>query len=84
MIMGGTPFYLNMVDKQYSLPQNIDMLFFAEGAELSNEYEFLFRSLFKDSILYRRIVELLAKKKGGYDKRRCDEGVASHIGRKTV
>ncbi len=65
MIMGGTPFYLNMIDKQYSLPQNIDMLFFAEGAELSNEYEFLFRSLFKDSILYRRIVELLAKKKVG-------------------
>ena len=65
MIMGGTPFYLNMIDKQYSLPQNIDMLFFAEGAELSNEYEFLFRSLFKDSILYRRIVELLAKKKMG-------------------
>lgn len=27
MIMGGTPFYLNMIDKQYSLPQNIDMLF---------------------------------------------------------
>lgn len=65
MIMGGTPFYLNMIDKQYSLPQNIDMLFFAEGAELSNEYEFLFRSLFKDSILYRRIVELLAQKKVG-------------------
>ncbi len=65
MIMGGTPFYLNMVDKQYSLPQNIDMLFFAEGAELSDEYDFLFRSLFQDSVLYRRIVELLAKRKVG-------------------
>ena len=65
MIMGGTPFYLNMIDKEYSLPQNIDMLFFAEGAELANEYEFLFRSLFKDSVVYRRIVELLAKRKIG-------------------
>ncbi len=65
MIMGGTPYYLNMIDKQYSLPQNIDMLFFAEGAELAGEYEFLFRSLFRDSVLYRRIVELLARKKTG-------------------
>ena len=65
MVMGGTPFYLNLLDKQYSLPQNIDMLFFAEGAELADEYEFLFRSLFKDSVLYRRIVEMLAKKKIG-------------------
>ncbi len=65
MIVGGTPFYLNMIDKQYSLPQNIDHLFFANGAELSDEYEFLFRSLFNDSVLYRRIVELLAKKKAG-------------------
>ena len=65
MVMSGTPFYLNLLDKQYSLPQNIDMLFFAEGAELANEYEFLFRSLFKDAVLYRRIVELLARKKTG-------------------
>ena len=65
MVMGGTPFYLNLLDKQYSLPQNIDMLFFAVGAELADEYEFLFRSLFKDSVLYRRIVELLAKKRIG-------------------
>ena len=68
MIMGGTPYYLDMLDKQYSLPQNIDTIFFAEGAELANEYEFLFRSLFKDSILYRRIVELLAKKKIGMSR----------------
>lgn len=68
MIMGGTPYYLDMLDKQYSLPQNIDKIFFAEGAELANEYEFLFRSLFKDSNLYRRIVELLAKKKTGMNR----------------
>lgn len=40
-------------------------LFLAEGAELAHEYEFLFRSLFKDSVLYRRIVKLLARKKTG-------------------
>lgn len=68
MIMGGTPYYLDMIDKQYGLPQNVDALFFAEGAELAHEYEFLFRSLFKDSVLYRRVVELLAKKKMGMSR----------------
>ncbi len=82
MIMGGTPYYLNMIDKEYSLPQNIDALFFAEGAELASEYEFLFRSLFKDSILYRRIVELLAKKKKGMTREEITKALNTTSGGK--
>lgn len=65
MILGGTPYYLQMLQKGYSLAQNIDRLFFSENAELREEYSFLFRSLFKDSALYRSTVELLSKKAGG-------------------
>lgn len=62
MTMGGTPFYLSKVDKSLSLSQNIDRLFFHHSGELRMEYDLLFKSLFKESKIYKRIVELLAKK----------------------
>ena len=62
MSLGGTPFYLDMLKKGLSTSQNIDNLFFSDNAPLAEEYTFLFKSLFNDSIMYRRIVELLAKK----------------------
>ena len=65
MILGGTPYYLQMLQKGYSLSQNIDYLFFSENAELRDEYGFLFRSLFNDSAIYRATVELLSKKAKG-------------------
>lgn len=65
MILGGTPYYLQMLQKSYSLSQNIDYLFFSENAELKDEYTFLFRSLFNNSAIYRNVVELLSKKSKG-------------------
>lgn len=65
MILGGTPYYLQMLQKGLSLSQNIDHLFFEENAELKDEYNFLFRSLFNDSSIYRSTVELLSKKAKG-------------------
>ena len=43
----------------------IDDLFFRQGAPLRTEFDFLFRSLFKDSKMYRNIVEVLATKLKG-------------------
>lgn len=68
MALGGTPFYLDLLRPALSVSQNIDQLFFAEGAPLRNEYDFLFRSLFNDAPTYRRIVELLATKLKGLTK----------------
>ena len=56
MCVGGTPFYLNMFNPMFSVTQNIDELFFSEDAPLKKEFPFLFRSLFNDSITYKRIV----------------------------
>lgn len=60
MILGGTPYYLDMLRPSKSMTQNIDELFYSETAPLRDEYEFLFRSLFNDAPTYRRIVESLA------------------------
>lgn len=65
MAMGGTPYYLNMMRRNESVAQNMDRLFFASNAPLRKEYDFLFRSLFNESTLYRRVVETLAKKQKG-------------------
>ena len=62
MIFGGIPYYLDMLEKGIPFEQNIDNLFFRTGAPLRTEYEFLFRSLFKSSAVYRQVVEVLAKK----------------------
>ena len=65
MVMGGTPYYLDMMRKSLSVAQNIDMLFFAENAPLRSEFDFLFKSLFNDSALYKTVVETLASKGKG-------------------
>ena len=82
MAMGGTPYYLDMIDKSLGLPANIDRLFFEEGAELSKEYDILFRSLFKDAAIYRRIVEHLAKKSMGMTRDQLSAAIKMSAGGK--
>ena len=60
MIMGGIPYYLDMLDKNLPFNRNIDNLFYRNGAPLRAEYDFLFRSLFKSSEIYRKVVEVIA------------------------
>lgn len=80
MIVGGTPYYLAKMDRKQSVAQNIDRLFFHHAGELRNEYDFLFRSLFKDSALYRRVVELLASKSMGMTREEIGEFLGISIG----
>lgn len=65
MILGGTPYYLSLLRSELTLWQNIDEAFFSQDAALRTEYGFLFKSLFSDASLYRRIVEALATKLKG-------------------
>ncbi|MBR1791967.1 MAG: ATP-binding protein [Bacteroidaceae bacterium] len=68
MTMGGIPYYLDMLENHLSLNENIDLLFFHEGAILRTEYDFIFRSLFKNSKIYRAVVELLATRSSGMSR----------------
>ena len=65
MTMGGIPYYLNMMEKGVPIDSCIDRLFFAHGAPLRGEFEFLFRSLFSDSKIYRMVIETLSSKMKG-------------------
>lgn len=62
MVMGGIPYYLDMLKPYLTVEENVDELFFDEGAVLKAEYNYVFRSLFKNSELYQSVVETLATK----------------------
>lgn len=65
MIMGGIPFYLRLLDRKYSLNENIDHIFFAKRAELWNEFHHLYKTLFSNSDQYIKVVQALGKKRKG-------------------
>ena len=69
MTMGGIPYYIDMLEGSMSLNENIDHLFFEEGAALRTEYDFIFRSLFRNSKVYRSVVELLATRSSGMSRK---------------
>lgn len=82
MVIGGIPYYLDMLEPSRTVNENIDNLFFSEGAVLHTEYDFIFRSLFKDSRLYRSIVEILAKKSIGMTRDDIIESMGTDSGGK--
>lgn len=65
MILGGIPYYLRLLEKELSLGQNIDRLFFRKRAELWDEFEMLYRTLFENSESYIKIAKALCSKRKG-------------------
>jgi AAA+ ATPase superfamily predicted ATPase len=65
MIFGGIPYYLSLMQKKYSMAQNVDNLLFAENTTLKNEFQNLYASLFKKSESHIKIVEALSSKTKG-------------------
>ena len=65
MTMGGIPYYLEQLEKKYSLDQNIDNLFFKNQGILRDEFSRIYSSLFKSPKKYMQIIEVLAKKRKG-------------------
>ena len=65
MIFGGIPYYWRCLQQGMSLAQNIDRTVFAASAPLRNEFGELYKSLFRSSHLYERVVSVLARKKIG-------------------
>jgi AAA+ ATPase superfamily predicted ATPase len=65
MIFGGIPFYLSLMQKQFSMAQNVDYLLFTEISPLKNEFHNLYASLFKKAENHVKIVEALSDKAKG-------------------
>ena len=80
MVMGGIPYYLEMLKPKLTFDQNVDNLFFAPQAPLRMEYDFLFRSLFNNAQAYRQVVELLAKRSQGMTRQQIKEELGTGDG----
>ena len=65
MIFGGIPYYLSLMKKELGFSHNVDRLCFREDGALRDEYELLYRSLFKNPEGYMAVIETLASKKVG-------------------
>lgn len=68
MILGGIPYYMNMLRKDLSLAANIDLLFFNKDSRLANEFDRLMGSLFKHPENYIKAVRLLSGRRIGYTR----------------
>lgn len=68
MVVGGIPYYLDYIRKGLSLAQNIDRMFFAEGAKLRDEYDRLFASVFSNPEQMKSIVQLLGTRHSGFTR----------------
>ena len=74
MILGGTPYYLDMLQPQLSLSQNVDQLLFRRNGLLHREFDNLYAALFKNSDDYVAVVKALSSKRSGLTR---DEIVAA-------
>lgn len=69
MAIGGIPFYMSMMEKSKSVSQNIDYLFFSDNAPLKDEFNDLYRALFKSASSHIEIVTALATKRMGLNRK---------------
>ncbi len=79
MAVGGVPYYLKDIKAGRSVAQILDDLFFSPQANLKNEFENLYASLFKNSDLHVSIVKALANKNKGLTRNQllAATGIAS-------
>lgn len=68
MAIGGIPYYLDAVQPQLSVPQNIQELLFDKAGLLKNEFFNLYRSLFRKYEIYEKVVEVLSSKNMGLQR----------------
>ena len=75
MIMGGIPYYWNLMDRDLSYSQNIDNLFFRENGELWDEFDHLYKTLFTNSEQCIKVVEALSEKRRGLTRNEIIEKI---------
>ena len=68
MAVGGIPYYLDFIKKGQSVAQNIDRMFFAEGAKLRDEYDRLFASVFSNPEQMKSIIQMLGTRHSGFTR----------------
>ncbi len=80
MAMGGVPYYLSYVEKGLTATENIQRILCDSNAPLNDEFTKLFKSLFKNSNVYKELVKLISTKKEGMSRAELEEKSKLSIG----
>ncbi|MCR4952812.1 MAG: ATP-binding protein [Treponema sp.] len=73
MILGGIPYYLDLLDRNFTCSQNIDNLFFKKHAVLWDEFNHLYHTLFRKAENYIKVVEAVSTKRIGLSRKEIIE-----------
>lgn len=65
MALGGIPYYLSYIQPGLTAQQNIQKIFFDNGAPLKDEFNKLFYSLFNNADAYIELIKIISSKKEG-------------------
>ena len=65
MVFGGIPYYLSLLDREESLVQNVDRLFFSQDIQMRREFRRLFNTLYRNPDRYIDIIKALSKSRRG-------------------
>ena len=65
MILGGVPYYWDLLRKDVGLAQNIDRMLFERGGDLHDEYDRLYTALFRKPEHYLRIIRAIGARRMG-------------------
>ena len=82
MVLGGIPYYWQLMQKEYSPAQNIDRLFFEKASPLRGEFNALYASLFRNPQPYVAIITALGTKKAGMTRSNIINATGLNIGGK--
>lgn len=69
MILGGIPYYLNLLNPRFSLPQNIQEMCFQDTSPLRYEYPRLFNSLFRNPEKHLAVIQAAASRRSGITRK---------------
>ena len=83
MALGGVPYYMNLLNPQQSLAQNIDRLFFAKNAPMREEFDELFNALYTHADKYIDVINALSGSKNGLLRAEIVEQTGQSGGRLT-
>jgi len=77
MAVGGVAYYLSLFENDKSVAENINALCFTRGGELTDEFDKLYKALFKKADAYIKIITALNKKNMGMTRLELIEGTKS-------
>jgi len=74
-VIGGVPYYLNQLQKNLSVSENINNLCFRKQGRLYDEFKQLFASLFDEAESYEELVRVIACNRHGISREEIEKNV---------